>query len=49
MSEPTSDDDLILWPDGTWCFRSDLPMYSHMSDDYTVVPVDTDPYEEFFS
>lgn len=42
-------DDLILWPDGTWCFRHELPQYGHMSDDYRTIPVDTDEYEEFFS
>ena len=43
MSEPIqsiSDDDLIVWPDGTTCFRSELPEFIYMSDDFEVVPVD---------
>lgn len=30
-------DDLIVWPDGTQCFRSEMAEYTHMSDDYEVV------------
>jgi len=29
-------DDIILWADGTWCYRYELAEYTHMSDDYTV-------------
>lgn len=38
---PISSEDVILWPDGTWCYRHDLEDYSHMSDDYEVVPYGT--------
>lgn len=47
--KPADPDDLILWADGTWCVRSELPEYGWMSDDIRVVPVDTPEYEEFFS
>ena len=39
--QPISADDLIIWPDGTMCDRSELPEMQHMGDDYEVVPVDT--------
>lgn len=44
-----SEDDVILWPDGTWCYRYQLPEYSHMSDDYRVIEFDTFEYDEFFA
>ena len=31
-----SSDDLIEWPDGTWCWRCDLETMRHMSDDYVI-------------
>jgi len=34
---PISPEDVILWPDGTWCLRADLAGYSYMSDDYLVI------------
>lgn len=41
-------EDLIIWPDDengpTWCFACDLPMYSHMSDDYRRVCVEDSAY-----
>lgn len=30
-------DDVILWPCGTWCYRDELPEFTHMSDDYRVL------------
>ena len=49
MIRAIQSNDLILWPDGTWCLYEQIHEYSHMSDDYTVVPADTPEYEEFFS
>lgn len=37
-------EDICLWADGTWCYRDELPQYSHMSDDYEVVPFNTVRY-----
>jgi hypothetical protein len=34
----TSSEDIIRWPDGSWCFRYELPQYLYKSDDYEVVP-----------
>ena len=31
-------DDLCVWPDGTYCPASELPDFSHMSDDYVRIP-----------
>lgn len=30
-------EDLIVWPDGTQCYRSEMGEYTHKSDDYEVV------------
>lgn len=47
---PAKESDVFLWPDGTWCFRHDaLEYYAHMSDDYRVIPEDSDEWEEFFA
>lgn len=37
-----SQEDLIVWPDGTWCFVSDLPSMSWKSDDYEHIPCGSD-------
>jgi len=34
-------EDIIVWADGTWCYRHDLEQMSHMSDDYLVLPYDS--------
>lgn len=46
---PAKESDVFLWPDGTWCFRHDALEYAHMSDDYRVIPEDSDEWEEFFA
>lgn len=33
----TSLDDVMIWPDGTWCYRVELSEMTHMSDDFTRV------------
>lgn len=35
---PAAGNDVVRWPDGTWCYRDDLPEYTWMSDDYEVIP-----------
>ena len=42
-----SSDDIFLWADGTWCYRSDYLEYLWMSDDFLVLNVDTPEYHEF--
>ena len=44
-----TDDAVHLWPDGTWCYHSELHEYAHMSDDFELLVLDSDEYEEFFS
>ena len=43
LNEP-SGDDLIVWPDGTTCYRSELSEFGYMSDDYEVIPYGTERY-----
>ena len=38
---PESYEDLMLWADGTFCYRSQLSEMSHMSDDYEVLPFES--------
>lgn len=40
-------DDFIVWPCGTWCYRSELPEMNHMTDDYEVLPAFSDAWDEF--
>lgn len=37
----THPDDLILWADGTCCYRSELEEMFHMSDDYETIHYNT--------
>lgn len=39
-------EDVMLWPDETWCYRCELPEMDHMSDDYETIPFDTDRWHE---
>lgn len=41
---PASPDDILRWPDGHWCFRSDLADFGHKSDDYEVLTEDHPEY-----
>jgi len=43
----TSEDDVIIWPCSTWCYRTDLPEYSHKSDDYQVLKTDSREWQVF--
>lgn len=40
-------DDLIVWPDGTYCTRSDFHEMSFMSDDYEILPYLSEEYNIF--
>lgn len=40
-------EDIILWPDGSYCYRYELQGYSHKSDDYLVYNFGTKEYTEF--
>jgi len=41
-----SSEDIMRWPDGTWCYRYELDEMSHMSDDYEIIPFGTDRHEQ---
>lgn len=40
-------DDIIIWPDGTYCERRELGGYNHMGDDYQVLWTDTGTWIAF--
>lgn len=42
-----SQDDILLWPDETWCYRYELPEMGFKSDDYETLRVGTKRYDEF--
>ena len=46
MSKQLDLEDVILWPDNTWCYRYELHQMQHMSDDYLVVPFGSLHYPE---
>lgn len=39
-------DDVLIWPDGCWCFRSELSEFGYRGDDFRVVPVGTSEWHE---
>lgn len=42
-------DDLVVWPDGTTCFHSELAEMSHKSDDYEIVPESSDRWVDLIN
>lgn len=40
-------EDVITWPDGTWCYRHELVEYGYMSDDYIVLKYETKEWSRF--
>ena len=48
MIKQTNLEDLILWPDDTWCYRYELYEMNHMGDDSEVLSYDSDEYNKFF-
>lgn len=45
MNKLSSAEDLVVWPDDSWCYREDLEECSWKSDDYAVVSVDDPMYD----
>jgi hypothetical protein len=45
----TSMDDIILWADTTWCYRSEFTGYGWRSDDYTVISAGCVAWSEFLN
>ena len=44
----SQDEDVCLWPDGTWCHFDELWEMSHYSDDYIVLVADTPEWHKHF-
>lgn len=40
---------IVLWPNGTWCLQEDLVYYTHLSDDYEIIYMTDDEYEQWVS
>jgi len=38
-------EDIIRWPDGSWCYREELDEYGWKSDDYETIPFGTAEWE----
>lgn len=38
-------DDILMWADGTWCFRYELSQMNHLSDDFEVIPFDSERHD----
>lgn len=48
MSQPiASQEDIFVWPDGTWCWREEYWEMDHMSDDFMVLFENTPEWEKF--
>lgn len=47
--KPISQDDLLIWPDDSWCYRSELHEMDWKSDDYYVLYIDTPAYNEYLA
>lgn len=43
-STPSSED-ILRWPDGSWCYREDLSLYLWSSDDYEVIRPGSPEYD----
>lgn len=42
-------EDIIVWADGTHCFRYELAEYSYMSDDYQVIAEESEGWFAFLN
>ena len=49
MNKLYSAEDLVVWPDDSWCYLEDLEEYPWKSDDYTVVSVDDPKYNYYLN
>lgn len=43
-----SPDDVFLWPEGTWCYRTELDEMGHMSDDHLLLRAGSPAWIRFF-
>lgn len=42
-------EDIVMWPNGTWCYRYEIHEMNHMSDDYFNISFGTEQYNNFFN
>ena len=42
-----SSDDVAIWPDGTWCYGSEIYEMGFMGDDYEVLKLGTQKHMDF--
>ena len=42
-----NNEDLVIWPDNSWCYTEEVEEYHWKSDDYVVVSIDYPKYEYF--
>ena len=47
MQPSTHPEDICVWANGTWCFREDQPEFTHLSDDFFVLEVDSEGWRTF--
>ena len=46
----TRNSDIMLWPDGVWCFSEELDeMLTYKSDDYRIIEEDTLEWDKLVS
>lgn len=44
-----NNEDLIIWPDNSWCYAEELEEYARKSDDYAIVSVDDPKYDYYLN
>ena len=44
LQDAINEDAVYEWPDGTWCYRSELSGMTHLSDDYMLVWFDEEKH-----
>ena len=49
MNKLFNKEDLVVWPDDSWCYLEDLEEYTWKSDDYVVVSVDDPKYNYYLT
>ena len=48
MCNYSNRDDIIVWPDDSWCYRHELEEFgTHKSDDYRVIKDDSAEWHDF--
>lgn len=47
MTSALHSDDILRWPDGSWCYRYELPEMAHKSDDYEVLSAGSAAWNRF--